>query len=69
MEDQVWIAVYSAELLQHSKLRKVANLMAQDIFQQLAIERIYEKASELPMPCETREFVSREEALEWLFPD
>ncbi len=66
-DDQVWIANHSAELLQHSKLRRVANLMAQDIFQQLAIESIYEIASETPMPCETRDFVSKDEALEWLF--
>lgn len=69
MEDQVWIANHTAEILQHSKLRRVANLMAQDLFQQIAIETIYEIASRTPMPCESRDFFSQEEALEWLFED
>lgn len=69
VEDQAWIASHTAELLQHSKLRKVANLMAQDIFQQMAIEKIYEKASERPLPCESKAFVSQEDAIEWLFSD
>ncbi|MFD2512352.1 hypothetical protein ACFSRY_00620 [Pontibacter locisalis] len=67
VEDQVWIANHSADLLQHSRLRKVANLMAQDLFQQLAIQNIYDKASEVPLPCESRDFVSKDAALEWLF--
>jgi hypothetical protein len=66
LEDQVWIATHTAELLQHSKLRRVANILAKDIFQQIAIETIYEIASETPMPCETQEFISKEEALVWL---
>ncbi|WP_162054213.1 hypothetical protein [Pontibacter pamirensis] len=69
VEDQVWIGKNSAELLQHSKLRKVANLMARDIFQQMAIDNIYDKASELPMPCESRTFVSKFDAMEWLMAD
>ncbi|WP_281163486.1 hypothetical protein [Pontibacter roseus] len=43
--------------------------MAQDLFQQIAIQTIYEIASKLSMPCESRDFVSREEALEWLFSE
>ncbi|PRY09990.1 hypothetical protein CLV24_11658 [Pontibacter ummariensis] len=69
MQDQVWIAKHTAELLQHSRLRRVANLLAQDIFRQRAIENIYEKASQTPMPCETRDFVSEEDALIWLLSD
>lgn len=69
VEDQRWIASQTAQLLQHSKLRKVANLMAQDIFQQMAIEKICEKASELPVPYEIRPFVLEVDAIEWLFAD
>ncbi|GAA4441560.1 hypothetical protein GCM10023188_40220 [Pontibacter saemangeumensis] len=69
LEDQVWIANRSAQLLQHSKLRRVANILSLDVFEQIAIENIYALASNLPMPCETREFVSKEEAMEWLFSD
>jgi hypothetical protein len=66
MEDQVWVANHSADLLQYSKLRRVANLMAQDLFQQIAIETIYDIASEAPLPCTSRDFVVKEDALEWL---
>ncbi|WP_147294223.1 hypothetical protein [Pontibacter diazotrophicus] len=69
VEDQVWLGKHSAELLQHSTLRKVAILTAQDIFQQMAIERMYEKASERPMPCESRPFISKADAMEWLLAD
>ncbi|NDK55815.1 hypothetical protein [Pontibacter fetidus] len=67
VEDQVWVANHSAELLQHSKLRRVANLMAQDLFQQIAIESIYDMASEVTLPCTSRDFVVKDDALEWLF--
>lgn len=67
LDDQVWIANHTADLLQHSKLRKVANIMAQDMFQQLAIQTIYGIASEVPLPCESRDFVMKREALKWLF--
>lgn len=65
-EDQVWIARNSAAILQHSKLRKVANIMGNDIFQQISIETIYEIASKTPMPCDSQNFVSKEDALDWL---
>ncbi|WP_299824722.1 hypothetical protein [uncultured Pontibacter sp.] len=65
-EDQVWIAKNSAEVLQHSKLRRVANLLAQDIFQQIAIESIYETASKVPLPCISKDFVYKNDALDWL---
>lgn len=68
LEDQVWIANHSADLLKHSKLKRVANVLAPDLFQQVAIENIYDIASEVPMPCITKDFVSKEEALHWLFP-
>ncbi|CAM3734327.1 hypothetical protein POKO110462_17730 [Pontibacter korlensis] len=69
LSDQVWIATHSAELLQHRKLVRVANLLAQDVFQQKAIETIHEKASTVPLPCETREFLSMQEAMEWLLKE
>jgi hypothetical protein len=69
MEDQVWVANHSAELLQHSKLKRVANLMAQDLFQQIAIETIYDIASEVPLPCTSRDFVVKDDALEWLLSE
>ena len=69
LQDQVWIANRSAQLLQYSKLRRVANILSRDVFQQIAIEHIYALASNVPMPCETRDFVSKEEAMEWLFCD
>ncbi|MFD3003301.1 hypothetical protein ACFS7Z_23265 [Pontibacter toksunensis] len=69
VEDQVWIATHSAEKLQHSRLRKVANVMAHDVFQQIAIENIYEKASEIPLPCVSEAFFTKEAALDWLFSD
>ncbi|WP_242919966.1 hypothetical protein [Pontibacter liquoris] len=65
-EDQVWIANRSAAILQHSKLKRVANVLAMDIFEQLAIESIYEMASEIPLPCQYRDFISEQDALEWL---
>ena len=67
LDDQVWISNHFSDLLHHSRLRKVANLMAQDLFQQVAIQTIYDMASEVPLHCESRDFVSKEEALEWLF--
>ncbi|MBC5773709.1 hypothetical protein H8S95_06515 [Pontibacter sp. KCTC 32443] len=67
MDDQVWIANHTAELLQHSKLRRVANLMAPDIVQQVAIKSIYDIASEFSLPCESKDFDDKLEALEWLF--
>ncbi|WP_299757682.1 hypothetical protein [uncultured Pontibacter sp.] len=67
LEDQVWIANHTAALLQHSNLKRVANLMAQDLFQQIAVQAIYDMASEIPLPCESRDFVTEEDALEWLF--
>lgn len=67
LDDQIWIANHSAELLRHSKLKRVANVLASDIFQQVAIETIYDIASEVPLPCESRHFVSQEDALQWLF--
>lgn len=69
MEDQVWVANHSAELLQYSKLKRVGNLMAQDLFQQIAIGNIYDIASEVPLPCVSRDFVVKEDALEWLLSD
>lgn len=70
MEDQVWIANHTAEILRHSKLKRVANLMAQDLFQQIAIESIYEIASKAtPLPCESRDFMNKEEALDWLLTE
>lgn len=41
--------------------------MAQDIFQQMAIEKIYQKAYEQSFPGESRSFVSEDDAIEWLF--
>lgn len=67
LDDQVWISNHFAELLHHSKLRKVANLMAQDLFQQVAIPTIFYPASEAHLHCESRDFETKEEALEWLF--
>ncbi|GAB3200081.1 hypothetical protein ABID22_003065 [Pontibacter aydingkolensis] len=67
LEDQVWVANHTTELLQHSSLRLVANLMAQDIFQQITIHTIYAFTSDVLLPCESRDFVTKEEALEWLF--
>ncbi|MEJ8803828.1 hypothetical protein [Pontibacter sp. H249] len=69
MEDQKWIANYSAKILQYSKLKKVANLLASDIFQQIAIEVIYETASEIPLPRESKYFLSQEDAMDWLLQD
>lgn len=69
LEDQIWIANHTAEILRYSKLKRVANILAPDIFQQMAIETIYNTASKIPMPCVTKDFVSREDALEWLFEE
>ncbi|MCX2741520.1 hypothetical protein [Pontibacter anaerobius] len=66
VEDQVWVARHSAPLLRKSRLRKVANLLAQNIFQQLAVENFYEKEAVLPRNCVRREFVSNNDALVWL---
>ncbi len=66
LEDQVWIATHSAKLLQHSKLKRVANLLSQDVFQQIAIETIYDKAAEIPQPCECKNFMFTADAMEWL---
>lgn len=67
LEDQLWIANHTGAILSNSKLKRVANLMAQDIFQQVAIETIYDKASLIPQPCESQDFISMEDALNWLF--
>ncbi|SIQ85518.1 hypothetical protein [Pontibacter lucknowensis] len=67
LQDQNWIAIHSAEILQHSKLKRVANVMGTDIFQQLSIETIYQIASQTPLPCESRDFMFKDDALEWLF--
>lgn len=69
LEDQVWIANHTARLLQHSKLKRVANILAKDLFQQLAIESIYEKASAVDLPCESRDFIAKEDAMEWLYEE
>ncbi|TPE46215.1 hypothetical protein FJM65_02410 [Pontibacter mangrovi] len=66
LSDQAWIAKHTGKLLQHSKLERVANLLAPDVFQQKAIETIYEKASEMPQPCETRDFIEEQDAIKWL---
>ncbi|MBB6612683.1 hypothetical protein H7F15_16695 [Pontibacter sp. Tf4] len=66
-EDQVWIARTGARILQHSKLRKVANLTSSDIFGQIALETIYDIAAETPLPCEVRNFISEQSAAEWLY--
>ena len=66
-EDQVWIAKTASNILQHSNLRRVANINGHDIFQQLAIDTIHQIAAQTPMPCETRDFLSKAEAKEWLF--
>lgn len=67
LQDQTWIATHAAQILQHSKLKRVANIMGTDIFQQISIETIYELASKYPLPCESRDFIFKEDALEWLF--
>ncbi|WP_439882531.1 hypothetical protein ACSX1A_05050 [Pontibacter sp. MBLB2868] len=67
LEDQLWIAKQAGNLLKDSKLKKVANVMPTDFFQQIAIENIYEKASEIPQPCETRAFLFESDAVAWLF--
>ncbi|MER2999177.1 hypothetical protein [Pontibacter populi] len=66
-EDQVWIAKTTSKILQHSNLRRVANINGHDLFQQLAIDTIHQIAAQTPMPCETRDFLSKAEAKEWLF--
>ncbi|MBX0334290.1 hypothetical protein K3G39_13685 [Pontibacter sp. HSC-14F20] len=67
LQDQTWIARNAADILQHSKLSRVANVMGSDIFQQISIETIYEIAFRTPLPCESRDFLSTGDALEWLF--
>ena len=67
MDDQVWISNHTAVLLHHSKLRRVANLMAQDLFQQIGMEYHHETTAKITVLCESRDFVTKDEALEWLF--
>lgn len=69
LDDQVWIANHSAELLQHSRVKKIANLMAQDLFQQIPLEGVNDTFSDISLHCESRDFLSKEEALEWLLSD
>lgn len=68
-EDQVWVAKETSKILKNSNLRRVANINGHDIFQQLAIDTIHQIAAQTPMPCETRDFLSKAEAKEWLFAD
>ncbi|MDX5443061.1 MAG: hypothetical protein LPJ89_04675 [Hymenobacteraceae bacterium] len=69
LEDQVWVANHAAELLQHSKIRKIANLMAQDLFQQIPLEGVNDSFSNVPLHSESRDFLSADEALQWLLSD
>ncbi|PVY37312.1 hypothetical protein [Pontibacter virosus] len=67
LQDQNWIATHSAAILQHSKLKRVANVMGSDIFQQISIETINEIAYKFPLPFKSRDFMFRDDAQEWLF--
>lgn len=66
-DDQVWVANHSADLLRHSRLRLVANVLANDLLQQLAIGTIYDLAS-ASTRFESRDFVHKDDALKWLLP-
>ncbi|WP_299990927.1 hypothetical protein [uncultured Pontibacter sp.] len=67
LQDQNWIATHSAAILQYSKLKRVANVMGYDIFQQISIETINEIAYRYPLPFESRDFMFKDDAFEWLF--
>ena len=58
-----------SRILQHSNLRRVANIQGPGIFQQVAIDTIHEIVSKTPMPGEVRDFLSKAEAKEWLFSE
>ncbi|MEJ8803827.1 hypothetical protein [Pontibacter sp. H249] len=44
----------------------MANIIGYDLYEQIAIDSIYEMTAVQSMPYSTKEFIAKEEALNWL---
>ena len=65
MKDQEWLAENLVPKLADSSIKKMATLISEDIFNQMAIENLYTKASET-VKFEHKYFKSLAEARSWL---
>lgn len=66
--DQEWIIAELAPRLANSSLRKMATMVSEDIFNQMAIENIYTRAGQ-SIKFEHQYFKQEEAAAQWLQQD
>lgn len=64
-QDQEWTFQVAAPLLLKSGLRKMATLVSEDIFNQMAVTTMFDRAAPM-MTFENQYFKDFEQALEWL---
>jgi hypothetical protein len=66
--DQEWFEQHIVPRMATSSLRKFATLISEDIFNQMAVEKLYQHASHL-IPFEMKMFKDESAAYKWLKQD